>query len=64
MDNLTARLEALLRRHWAALDQSQDETAKLADEFRKGLRVLVAEFGQPAIDAALNRALPDFRVST
>jgi hypothetical protein len=42
MDDLTARLEALLRRHWAAIDQSQDETAKLVDEFRKGLRVLVS----------------------
>ncbi len=54
MDDLTARLEALLRRYAVAIDQGQGEAAQLADEFRKGLRLLVAEFGQPAIDAALD----------
>ena len=54
MDGLRARLEALLRRYAAATDQGQDEIAKLDDEYRAGLRKLVAEFGQPAIDAAIN----------
>jgi hypothetical protein len=54
MDDLNARLEALLRRYAAAIDQGQEEIAKLVDEFRTGLRELVAEFGQPAIDAAIN----------
>jgi hypothetical protein len=54
MDDLTARLEALFRRYAEAIDQGQDEAAQLADEFRKCLRLLVAEFGQPAIDAALD----------
>jgi len=51
MDNLTARLEDALRRYAAAIDQGQGEA--LADEFRKSLRMLVAEYGQSAIDAAL-----------
>jgi hypothetical protein len=54
MDDLSVRLEALLRRYAAAIDRGGDETAQLVDEFRAGLRALVAEFGQPAIDAALN----------
>jgi hypothetical protein len=55
MDDLTKRLETLLRRYAEAIDQGQGEAAQLADEFRKGLRLLVAEFGQPAIDAALDQ---------
>jgi hypothetical protein len=51
MDQLTTRLEALLHHYAAAIDQG--EGAQLADQFRKDLRMLVAEFGQPAIDAAL-----------
>jgi hypothetical protein len=31
-----------------------DLSWRLVDEFRASLRALVAEFGQPAIDAALN----------
>jgi hypothetical protein len=54
MDDVIARLEALLRRYAAAIDQGQVEIAKLEDEYRAGLRELVAEFGQPAIDAAIN----------
>jgi hypothetical protein len=36
----------LLRRYAAAIDQSQDEIATSEDEYRAGLRELVAEFGQ------------------
>jgi hypothetical protein len=59
MDDLGARLEALLRRYAAAIDQGQDEIANLVDEFRAGLRELVTEFGQPAIDAAINELQDD-----
>jgi hypothetical protein len=54
MDDLPTRLEALFRRYAAALDQGQGEGAQLADQFRKDLRVLVTEYGQPAVDAALD----------
>jgi hypothetical protein len=53
MDDLIARLESLFSRYAAALDQRQGDGAKLAHQFRKDLSVLVAEYGQPAIDAAL-----------
>ena len=59
MDDLSVRLEALLRRYAAAIDQGQDEIAKLADEFRAGLHEQVAEFGQPAINVALNELRDD-----
>jgi hypothetical protein len=53
MDNLTARLKSLLSRYAAALEHRRGEGIQLADQFRKDLRMLVAEFGQPAIDVAL-----------
>ena len=56
MEDLTARLEALLRRYAAAIDQGQGDGTELADQFRKDLRSLVAEYGQPAIDAALDES--------
>jgi hypothetical protein len=56
MDDLTTRLEALLHRYAAAIDEGK--AAQVADQFRKELRMLIAEFGQPAIDAALG-GLPD-----
>jgi hypothetical protein len=55
MDDVSARLEALLRSYAPAIDLGGDEIAQLVDEFRASLRALVAEFGQPAIDAALNK---------
>ena len=54
MDDVSARLEALLRSYAASIDRGGDEIAQLVDEFRASLRALVAEFGQPAIDAGLN----------
>ena len=59
MDDLTARLEALLRslRLFAASsDQSQD--AQLGEQFHKDLALLVAEYGHDAVSAALDE-LPD-----
>jgi hypothetical protein len=55
MDDVSARLEALLGSYAAAIDAGGVGTAQLVDEFRASLRALVAEFGQPAIDAALNK---------
>jgi len=58
MDDLTARLESLFSRYGAAIDRGQGDGSQLAAQFRKDLRMLVAEYGQPAIDAALGD-LPD-----
>jgi hypothetical protein len=55
MDDLSVRLEALLRRYAAAINRGGDDTARLVDEFRASLGALVAEFGQLAIDAALTK---------
>jgi hypothetical protein len=57
MDDLTARLEALMRRYAAACDQGQGDRAQLA--FHKELQLLVAQYGQPAIDAALDEEMSD-----
>ena len=54
MDDVSARLEALLGSYAASINRGGDGIAQLVDEFRASLRALVAEFGQPAIDAAPN----------
>lgn len=56
MDDLTARLEALLRLYAAAFDERQDD--QLGKRFRKDLQMLVAEYGPQAVNAALD-ALPN-----
>ena len=50
---------SLLRRYAAAIDQGQGQAAQLLEEFRKSLRELVAEFGQPAIDPTLTELRDD-----
>ena len=57
MDELTARLEAIMRRYAAACDQGEGDGAQL--EFHKELQLLVAQYGQPAIDAALDEEMSD-----
>jgi len=57
MDELTARLEALMRRYAAACDKGDGDAAELA--FHKDLQLLVAQYGQPAIDAALDEERSD-----
>jgi hypothetical protein len=57
MDLSTAH-EALLQRYAAALDPRHGDGALSADQFREDLRMLVAEYGQPAVDVALGD-LPD-----
>jgi hypothetical protein len=56
MDDLIARLEALLRRYAAAFDQPPDD--RLGEQFRRDLQMLVTEYGPQAVNAALD-ALPD-----
>jgi hypothetical protein len=58
MDELTARLESLLRRYWAALGQDKGDGGKAWEQFRKELQLLIAEYGPRAVDAALNE-IPD-----
>jgi hypothetical protein len=56
MSDLTARLEALLRLYAAADDRI--DNARLADQFRKDLALLIAEYGPKTDDAALD-GMPD-----
>jgi hypothetical protein len=58
MDDLTARLEALLRLFAEADAKDQLDRTRLAEKFRKDLASLVAEYGPNALDAALDE-LPD-----
>jgi hypothetical protein len=57
MDELTARLESLLRLYAGARQQDQGDGTQVA-LFSKGLQLLVAEFGPRAVDAALDK-IPD-----
>jgi hypothetical protein len=56
MSDLAARLEALFRRCAAASDLRQSDGGTLAEQFRKEVDLLVVEYGQPAINAALEES--------
>jgi hypothetical protein len=58
MDELIARLESLLGRYAATLDQDEADRGQPWEQFRRELRLLIAEYGPAAVDAALN-AMPD-----
>jgi hypothetical protein len=58
MDELTARLESLLGRHAGTLDQDEGDRGQPWEQFRRELRLLIAQYGPAAVDAALN-AMPD-----
>jgi hypothetical protein len=62
MTNLTAHLEALVRRYAAECDLQPPGAVldRLGEEFRREIDVLVAQYGQPAVDKAIG-ALPDAR---
>jgi hypothetical protein len=62
MSDLAARLEALLRIYLAAC-QGQLDDARSGEAFRKGLLLLMAEYGFDAVDAALDE-LPDQPLSS
>ena len=54
MDDLTARIDALFRRYAADLDRRRFDDIQLAKQFRMNMDLLIAKYGQPAIDAALD----------
>jgi hypothetical protein len=60
MSDLTVRLEALFRRYAANYDphRSAATLSRMVAQFRKDFRLLIAEYGQAAVDAALDE-LPD-----
>jgi hypothetical protein len=58
MDDLTARLEAILRRYAVACREGQLDDAQLAKRFRVDLQTLIAAYGFDAVEAALD-AIPD-----
>jgi hypothetical protein len=58
MGDLSARLEALLRRYLAEASRCQGITAavdRLGEQYRRDIDQLVSEYGQSAINAALNK---------
>jgi hypothetical protein len=55
MDDLTARLDSLLRRYATAHDQGNGDAARARARFRKDLEPLVAQHGCRAVITALNK---------
>jgi hypothetical protein len=55
MDDLSARLESLFRRYAAALGQRQGDRGSVAKLLLEEMDLLIAQYGQPAIDAALDQ---------
>jgi hypothetical protein len=54
MDDLKARLAALFRHFAEALHQRRGDAPRLAEQFRKELDLLIVQYGQEAVDAALD----------
>jgi hypothetical protein len=54
MDDLTARLESLFRRYGAAMGDRDVDAVRLAKQFYEEADLLIAQYGQPAINAALD----------
>jgi hypothetical protein len=54
MDDLTARLESLFLRYGAAMDDRDADGVRLAKQFSEEADLLVAQYGQAAIDRALD----------
>jgi hypothetical protein len=54
MDDLTARIDAMFRRYAADLSQKHADSVQLAEQSRKDMDSLIAKYGKPAIDAALD----------
>jgi hypothetical protein len=54
MDDLTARIDGLFRRYAADLDKRRFDGIQPAKQFRMNMDLLIAKYGQPAIDAALD----------
>jgi hypothetical protein len=58
MNELSGRLEALLRLYATAFD-GEGETGRLGEQFSKDLRLLIAEYGVTAVVATLDNTLDD-----
>jgi hypothetical protein len=58
MSDLTTRLAALLRLHAAAFDERQGDNARLGEQFRRDMELLVARYCRHAVNTALDE-LPD-----
>jgi hypothetical protein len=54
MDDLVAKIEAMVRRYAADLNRSQADGVQLAEKFRKEMDSLLAQYGKAVIDAALD----------
>jgi hypothetical protein len=54
MDELTARLESLFRRYATAIGHHRGDHIQVARQFLEEADLLIAQYGQPAIDAALD----------
>jgi hypothetical protein len=54
MDDLTARLESLFSRCVAALRQRRGDHVQVAKQFFEEVDLLIARYGQSAINAALD----------
>jgi hypothetical protein len=58
MDDLTARLEALLRRYLTEASKCKGVAHdRLGEQYRRDIDQLVSEYGRPAVNAAMN-AMP------
>ena len=55
MDELIARLEVLIRRHAQAWERRDDDGDSVVDQFQKQFRLLIAQYGEDAVEDALNR---------
>ena len=54
MDDLAARLKSLFRRYAAALEQHHGDRLQVARQFSQEVDLLIAQYGQRAINAALD----------
>jgi hypothetical protein len=54
MTDLTASLQVLFRHYAAAIDLHPEAVDRLCKEFRQKLGVLIAKYGQAAVDKAID----------
>ncbi len=55
MDDLTARLEALLRLYASGNAKGNGDGARLTKQFRKSLQLLITEYRPEVVDEALDK---------
>jgi hypothetical protein len=59
MDDLTVRLQALMRRYAADSEQRPGAEDQLEENLHQELTLLIATYGKPSIDAALEAMSDD-----